>query len=231
MEPFSLPTVKIPSNSELILKTYGLEALRTIQYGAGVSAAIARSQVRNNTNPYTQMADNEQDQPLYKSALGTPVFCNLEIQAGSWTDSNGVKHDWPFLQFDTVLLTVDQPKNIVKTPIQGRNGTVKEYISDGDYVVNIKVVIIGKRGVMPLQEISDLKKALDAPVALAVNSRFLQNMGIDNLVVERYSAPQLEGGYHFQPFELFCLSDEPIELKIKNNNATAATSRSVPSFI
>lgn len=199
----------------LILKTYGLEAVKVAQYGAGVSVTIGRSKLTNNSNPYTKMAEIQKDTPLYKSALGTPVFCNFEIQPGSWTEDNGTVHEWPFLQFDTVLLTVDQSKNIVKTVIQGRNGTVKEYIADGDYQVNIKLLIIGSNGVMPLQEVADLKRALDAPVALAVNSRFLQNLGVDNIVVESYIMPQMEGGYSYQAVEIRAISDEPIELKIK----------------
>lgn len=199
---------------DLILKTYAIEAVRTLQYGAGVAAAIARSKTKNESNPYTKMDEIEKDPVLYKSVIGTPVFCNLEIQGGFWTDAGGVQHDWDDLVYDTVLITVDQPKNIVKTPIQGRNGTVKEYISDGDYSVNIRLIIIGQNGVMPLQEISDLKKVLDAPVAISVNSRYLQNLGVDNLVVEGYNIPQIEGGYSIQPVEIRCLSDQPIELKI-----------------
>lgn len=213
---FNLPPNTVPTGSPaLLLKTYGLDILKTAQYGAGVSVAIARSKFKKTNNPYNQMADNEKDKPLYLSDIGTPVLCNLEIQNGEWTDSAGVRHEWPYTIFDTVLITVDQPKNIIKTAIQGRNGTVKEYISDGDYSINIKALIIGPLGVMPLQEVSDLKKVLDAPMSLAVNSRFLQNLGIDNLVVDRYSFPQVEGGYHYQAVEINCSSDLPIELKIK----------------
>ncbi|MES2382601.1 MAG: DUF6046 domain-containing protein [Bacteroidota bacterium] len=199
----------------LILKVYGLEAVRIAQYGAGVSAVISRSKIQSSSNPYSQMAEIQKDPVMYKSALGTPVFCNFEIQEGQWTEDNGTIHEWPFLRFDTVILTVDETKNIVKTTVQGRKGSVKEYISDGDYNVNIKLLIIGSNGVMPLQQISDLKKALDAPNALAVNSRYLQNLGIDNIVVERYAMPQMEGGYNYQQVEIQASSDEPIELFIK----------------
>lgn len=200
-------------HEKLILQTYKLEAVKTARYGAGVSAAIARSKFAKNVNPYTEMAPIETDAMLYRSDIGTPVFCNLEIQGGSWTDSNNVLHTWPDLVYDTVLITVNSSKNIVKTAIQGRNGTVKEYISDGDDQINIKLLIVGARGKMPLQEVSDLKKALDAPVSLAINSRYLQNLGINNFVVDSISMPQVEGGYHFQAVEINASSDEPIELK------------------
>ncbi len=213
-ERFNLPKAEAPSTKGLILKTYGLEAVKTLQYGAGVSVAIARSQAKSSANPYVQMAQVSKDPVLYKSALGTPVFCNFEIQGGQWTDQNDVIHQWPDLVFDTVLITVNQQKNIVKTVIQGRNGSVKEYISDGDYMVNIKMILTESNGIMPLQQMSDLKKALDAPMALSVVSRFLQNLDIDNLVVDSYSMPQDPGSYSQQGVEINFLSDEPIELII-----------------
>ena len=199
----------------LILKTYGMEALRVAQYGAGVSAVIARNQVKSPSNPYTKMEPVQKDAPLYKSVLGTLFFCNFEIQGGSWTDDNGVVTNFGGVIFDTVLMAVDLQKVIVKTVVQGRNGTVKEYITNGDYLINIKLLIIGANGVMPLDEVSELKKALDAPVALAVNSRYLQNLGIYNIVVDDYSMPQIEGGYNMQQVEIRACSDEPIELIIK----------------
>jgi hypothetical protein len=35
------------------------------------------------------------------------------------------------MKFTSALITVTQQKNIVKTALAGRNGTVKEYMSDG----------------------------------------------------------------------------------------------------
>lgn len=200
---------------DLIIKTYALEAVKTAQYGVGISYAVANGKVKNNNSEYKNIQPQDEDLPLYKSKLGTPVFTNFELQGGSWTDDNGVLHTWDFQQFDTVLTVVDKPKNIIKTVIQGRNGSVKEYIGDGDYQITIRLIVIGDRKKMPLQEIADLKRALDAPVALEVNSRYLQNLGINNIVVESYSMPQAEGAYHYQAFEIRCSSDEPIELKIK----------------
>ena len=217
MSEYIVPKNVLPTaGPSLILKTFALESVKTLAYGAGVAGAIARSKFQKNTNPYNQMAEVDADKPLYLSELGTPVFCNLEIQAGTWTDDNGVKHDWPFTVMDTVLITVDQTKEIIKTKIQGRKGgTVKEYISDGDFSINIKTLIIGPRKKMPLQEVADFMKVLLAPMSLSVNSRYLQNLGIDNFVIDRYSLPQAEGAYHYQMVELFCSSDQPVELKIK----------------
>ena len=39
------------------------------------------------------------------------------------------------------LVTINQEKNIVATPIDGRVGTIKEYISDGDFQITLDVGI------------------------------------------------------------------------------------------
>jgi hypothetical protein len=207
---------------KLILKAHKLESLKPLQFAPGVGVYVAKGNTQSNYNPYKKIEPTEKDKPLYKSALGTFVFCNFEIQPGSWTDDKGVVHKWRnpnhkdgLLVFDTVLMMVDQPKNIVKTKVQGKNGSVKEYISDDDYMINIRLLIVGKPGVMPLDEVSALKKALSAPVPLAINSRWLQNLGIDSIVVEHVSYPQVEGEYSMQAVEIRASSDEPIELIIK----------------
>jgi len=39
-------------------------------------------------------------------------------------------------------------------------------------------------------------------------------LNIDNIVVEDYSIPQVEGGYSYQMFTINAISDFPVELKI-----------------
>lgn len=155
---------------------------------------------------------------LYKSAIGTPVVIDLQINAASYTKA-GVNYNFSDINLTAVLVTLNQTKNIVKTPIQGLDGTIKEYISDGDWQVNIRGVILGQNGVYPLQEVTELKTAADMALddagnVLKVNSWFLQIFGIDNLVVESATYPQEEGGISMQLFEWNCISDKSIELQI-----------------
>ena len=91
-----------------------------------------------------------------KSELGTPVYS--QVTFGLKTGSKGVKsypmdgsldkpitysdikyslpnsdkvYRLPVMTFQAILISVSFPRNIVKTEIQGRNGTVKEYIGEG----------------------------------------------------------------------------------------------------
>ena len=120
---------------------------------------------------------------------------------------------------DTVLYDINQTKEIIKTKIQGRSGTVKEYIADGDFVINIKGVITGDNGVYPMDDVNYLADMLSLPIALKINSDLLATFGIFQVVVESYHIPQIEGGQSQQPFEINCISDRPVELQIQQANS------------
>lgn len=167
-------------------------------------------------NPYTDKvpAGAATDAPLYRSALGTPVYTNVVIQGADYIDEFGVTQSFADVQLDNVLVTASQSKNIVKTQIQGRNGTVKEYIGKDDFAITIQGAINAPRGQYPLDAVKNLKRMLDAPIPLAIASWWLQNLDIDTIVVEDYDLPQTAGEYSTQYFTINCLSDSPIELKL-----------------
>jgi hypothetical protein len=152
------------------------------------------------------------------SMLNTPVFADLTLVGGKYTDNITNKEvTYPTLKFAAVLLTVSFASRIIKTEIQGRNGTVKEYIGEDDAKVQVQGIICGYNGHYPAFEVGQLNDWRKAPVSKAVVSTFLQNIGIDNLVVESFDLPQVAGGYSYQTFNISCISDLPVELKITNN--------------
>ncbi len=139
-----------------------------------------------------------------KSMLGTLVFSDLLL-----LDPNSDTQ----LYIDTVLFQVTMSKNIVTTSIQGRNGTVKEYISDGDYSISMKGGLVNSLGdVYPVESVRILIELMQLPTSLNVTCPFLQLFNIYQVVINSYDVPQHEGGGNTQLFTLECLSDEPIEL-------------------
>lgn len=160
-----------------------------------------------------------QDKPLYASKLGTPVMADITFPSFDYTIDN-VSYTVPEIKLYDVILVVDMAKNIVKTPVQGLNGTIKEYISDSDDSVSIKGRIVGKNGVHPFEEVNKLHQLISAPVAVKIVSKFLQNLNIDTIVIESAHIPQMEGGYSYQEFEITASTDFPIELNIVSASNT-----------
>ncbi|GAB3194717.1 hypothetical protein ABID22_000130 [Pontibacter aydingkolensis] len=115
---------------------------------------------------------------------------------------------------DTVLVEISSSKNIVQTAINGMHGTVKEYISNGDYEVTISGAIVSKGKGFPAEEVRTLNNILHAPIAIKVESELLSLFSIYNLVVTSDSFPSREGYTNTQLFSFNALSDEPLELKL-----------------
>lgn len=175
----------------------------------------------------------ERDAPIGVSSLGTSIYTDLTLLGCEYTDnitsrkvtlkddrfrsggaSGNNSQSGFYMNLETVLMTVDQPIRIIKTEIQGRNGTVKEYIGADDSKITINVIITGKNGVYPREEVKRLKDWLDAPVAKGIVAWWLDNMGISDIVIESYSFPQVQGGYSYQMCAINAISDLPVELKI-----------------
>ena len=167
----------------------------------------------DSNNPYEGVI--EQTDNRDKSALGKLVVIDLLFKSVTYTDFNkNRKVTTDDVRLQTVLCTVSRPSIIIKTQIQGRSGTVKEYISKDDYVITINGIISGQNGQYPEAEALALQRIADAPVAIPVVSRFLNALEIFNIVVEDYSMPQTAGGISKQDFTLNCISDDPLELQI-----------------
>ena len=190
------------------------------EFQAGVRIVTALSKVPQNQTSFPKQTAPTPDKGINKpSALGTPVISNLSIKAGNYTDIYGSLITYPAgyfqdenggaknFEIDTVLFNVNQSRNIVKTPIQGLDGTVKEYISDGDYIINIKGIIQGANGIYPFDDVKNFISICQAKCALTIYSDYLQILGITNIVIENYSLPQDMGSQSQQVFELNCLSD------------------------
>lgn len=156
------------------------------------------------------------DKAVATSSLGTPVFSNLQFLADEFTDNQNKTTSFKDIIFDAVIMTVNQQKNIVTTQIQGRDGTVKEEIGKGDYVVTINGIIAGANGHYSIDEVREFKKMLDANKAVKVVSRFLQNLDINYLAIKDYDLPQEMGGYSYQKFSISALSDTLQEIFILN---------------
>lgn len=103
-------------------------------------------------------------------------------------------------------------KEIVKTQLVGKKGTIKEYISDGDYQLNIAVglVSVNAQGEIidqyPERALSQLRRILEIGESLEVSSPFLDALGVNRMVVTGFSVKQMTYANR-QLVEITALSD------------------------
>ena len=157
----------------------------------------------------------DMDPVVAESYLGTPVLSNIVFKPGSY-EQNGEIIQYEGLTINTVLITASMSKNIVITPVAGRPGTVKEYISKGDYVITINGAIVNETGgaAYPKEDMKRLIALMDVPEALDFTSEYLDLFGSMDLVITNFTPPQAKGQRNMQVFTIGAVSDNPIELQL-----------------
>lgn len=198
------------ANKEFVIKGFGLEAFRKAIYAKGLGTGLPMRDIDHEDQDaeISTRWDNGADDEEVLSYLGTPVFTELTLFESEELN----------LQLQTVLLEVSQEKNIITTSVQGRNGTVKEYISDGDFRVIIRGALVGQDPYLyPEDQVRRLKDLCKLQKSIEVTSPLLQLFEIYNLVIQSYNFPQKEGFQNVQLFELSTLSDAPLELVDDNS--------------
>lgn len=131
----------------------------------------------------------------------------------------GLTLKWQSLDFvfKECICLVTMEKNIVQTALQGRNGTIKEYINDGDYQVEIAAALSSECDEYPKEELRKLMGMLKSNDPLLVDDNsFLGLFGITNLIVKNYGFNQ-ETHSNRQSFTMCCLSDTAYEIKLRED--------------
>ena len=205
--------------AKLILESNGLRAIQPKFFSLdNKELAIEQSQI----------ADKQ-------SWMGTPMFDIFRFNGGfSYTNDQGVKVNIEVaITLDYCLLTVNQTKNIIVTPIQGAPGTVKEYIGMGDYQITVTGMIINRAANAPaigLGGENTLQEYLLAPIPLSVSCNFLDFFGINTVVVQSFKIGQVTGARNSVDFSMELLSDTDPVFQIKTNAKTSSPTQGVPSF-
>jgi len=160
------------------------------------------------------LAGVETEEAIGKSDFGTPIMDRLEFPEGSYIDLEGNTISFGGISTATVVLEVSQSKNIVKESIQGRNGTIKEYVSDGDFVISGRGFISNKDNIIPLDALRDFREIMQVPQQIEVVSQYLNEIfEINQIVIESYNMPQTEGVRNEIPFSFQALSDVALDLE------------------
>lgn len=205
-------------------------------------AAISRLRegiVRAALTPSRQARDRKE----YDSYLNTPVygsfiFGNIQNKsANNYIDQFGETKSFTPLRFHECTFQISQSKNIVTTALQGINGTVKEYASDGDLQISINGKISGvynsisdsfeSSSLYPSSYVQDLVAALKVPAHIPISNEILAKyFNTHYAVVTNYSFPRATAGMNYQDFTIDLISDRPLEIVLSEadleNNQTIA---------
>lgn len=134
---------------------------------------------------------------------GVPIWMPVELR----TKDRSLED----LLLDTAIVSIQQARNIVKTPIQGRDGTVKEYISDGDYQISVNGILASNSLRYPKSYVVELVEFMKLKQSIEVVSPLLNTIGVYELVVEDWSLPHTEY-VNCQSYSFSAVSEKPIEL-------------------
>jgi hypothetical protein len=133
---------------------------------------------------------------------GLPIWMPIMLQLPGSED----------LFLESAICVINQDRNIITTPIQGRDGTVKEYISNGDYELSITGIIATRKLDYPYNEVKAFKKYMEAKQPLKIVSKLTQELGIYEVVVTGWSLPY-NPNINCAQYDFKCLSDTPIILR------------------
>jgi hypothetical protein len=146
--------------------------------------------------------------------LNTPVQSWIRFIKGSYSPISPqfkIPVEIEDLLITNCLIKVTQAKNIVKTRVAGRNGTIKTYMGMDDYEITIDGYIVPEKPTQsryPVDLVKTLVKICNSPVSIMINCPYLQLFDINYLIIKDFNFEQTEGGYSQQRFTITCLSDQ-----------------------
>jgi len=183
------------------------------------------------------------DEPIRKSYLGTPIMTNVIFSAPpkEYNLPNLIVEGNDELELTNFIATVSQSKKIVTTPLvrpqnytdtpsnntlkrgQFFSGTVKEYISMGDYAIDLQGWIVGEEnGVFPGNRLRDLIEYLEYPGSFKIDGQFVKHFNsFRYVVVKDYTISQQRGFYNQVPVRIKLLSDDFIDVKYEPEESGA----------
>ena len=140
---------------------------------------------------------------------GRFVLCPVHLRAQ--TESGTVE-----VELVDAVAAVSRERRIVSTALAGRDGTVKEYINEGDWSVSLVVGVQATEGgritdEYPTEALRELRKILEVKDRIEVASEFLKIFDITHIVVKSYSATQTTE-QNYQAVSISAVSDEAVEI-------------------
>lgn len=164
--------------------------------------------------------------PSWEGHGGTPETVELSVpitDRSYWegryvlTELTLRKENGDTLMINDAVVSLSREKHIVRTTLVGLDGTIKEYICNGDYDISIAVGIVAvENGQIvdeyPEEGIRKVREFLDENKAVEVSSVFFDIFDIPRMVVTRFSVRQ-DTQSNRQTIDIKALSDDDYTIK------------------
>lgn len=214
-------------NQRTLAKGFGLPIVKRAAFAAKVNELLieqADENARTEINAPTDEGVSRFGTPVYGTVLiQEPKFSTYKYNKTTkeydkidfnFSPSNKQIGGTNYIYIEGAIIEVNQTRNIVKTTISGQDGTVKEFINNGDYDVKIMgFFATTDPDIYPDLEVKSLKEYLSAPVTLNVTNQFLNTyFGVNAVVVTSFEFKQVEGMRNVQYFTINAISDLPFEV-------------------
>jgi hypothetical protein len=110
----------------------------------------------------------------------------------------------------------NEEKNIVSTIIQGRDGSVDEWINNGDYIVNISGMLCNNVPRYPIDQLIRLEYFLSLNKPIKIEHESLNALSIYEIVVLNENPIAKTTHINVQPFNFSAKSSKPLPLIIQD---------------
>lgn len=148
--------------------------------------------------------------------LGSPYYANDMLGREYYIPVKLGGYDLPHPS-----IRLNSRKSIVETELTELDGTVKEFINNGDWSIIIRGFIVSKDGEYPEQIIDELRELYLRAEALEIRSAitdiFLvtpERKGFDNAVIYSCDFPDAPGVQNVRAYEFVLKSDKPFDAYI-----------------
>jgi hypothetical protein len=152
--------------------------------------------------------------PKRATLLGTVVFDDITFPAGTYINNDGDAVNYAELILLSIQVVVSKQKNIIETPVSGVDGTIKEYISGGDYMVSISGKITQSAlNVFPADDIDNFVEIENIDDSIPIDSKLLNEFfNVFNVVIKKISLSTIPGSINEVDINIEAVSDFELDL-------------------
>lgn len=151
-----------------------------------IAGAIAK---KYNIATFEPLKDEEPDGV---SMLGTPTFGTFIFEKTTYTYL-GKDFSTPEIELPSTILSVSYQNNIVETPLKGRSGAIKQYISTSDYSISLDSLLISPDLTYPHDQLNIVNTIASAKSKIKVANEFLNSLNVFDVVIKTFSISQIRG--------------------------------------